>query len=320
MNDSAENPRIVFAGTPAFALPALDALLEHYKVSAVYTQPDRPAGRGRQLRASPVKQRAQAADIPVYQPLSLRTFEAQSELAELNPDIMIVVAYGLLLPQAVLDLPRFGCINVHASLLPRWRGAAPIPRAILAGDEQTGISIMQMEAGLDTGPVLAQTSCPIESAMTAGDLHDQLADLGAKTMLSTLSAILAGTATVSPQDETKACYAAKLEKKEAVLDWSQSAQYLERQVRALNPWPVAQTSLILRNRRQTLKVWRAFAQGRQAHTRPGLVLREDRSVIVVATGSGELCLREIQLPGARVMAVADFINAHSLSGLTLGSE
>ena len=234
--------KIVFAGTPDFSVPALDALLTSgHDVIAVYTQPDRPAGRGRKLTASPVKARALEHGIPVHQPLSLKRPEEQERLAALAPDVMVVVAYGLLLPPAVLAIPRLGCVNIHASLLPRWRGAAPIQRAILAGDAETGVTLMQMEKGLDTGPMLATVRCPIGPDDTAETLHDRLAALGAGALVPTLERLDRGEITAEPQDDTQACYAAKLDKAEAVLDWRRPAVELERQVRAFNPWPVAQT-------------------------------------------------------------------------------
>jgi len=313
---NAAPPRIVFAGTPEFAVPSLQALLATPYVCAVYTQPDRPAGRGRQLKPSPVKLTAQQAEIPVFQPTSLRSSTAQQELAALQPDLMVVVAYGLLLPQAVLDIPRLGCINVHASLLPRWRGAAPIQRALLAGDAETGVTLMQMEAGLDTGPMLRQARLPIESGMSAGELHDRLSVLGASLLRKNLPEILAQSITAEQQDDCQACYADKLSKSEAMLDWQQSARQLERQVRAFNPWPVAQTLYD----GQLLRIWQAkVEEGASASTaaQPGQVLAAHREGIAVATGGGVLRLTELQLPGKRRQQAVDFINAHDLSGALL---
>ena len=313
-------PRIIFAGTPEFAVPALEALLATQGVCAVYTQPDRPAGRGRKLKPSPVKVLAQAANIPVYQPVSLRPPEAQDELAALQPDLMVVVAYGLLLPQAVLDMPRLGCINVHASLLPRWRGAAPIQRALLAGDTETGVTLMQMEAGLDTGPMLGHARLPIKPDMTAGDLHDQLSLLGAQMLRELLPDLLAQRISPQVQDDAQACYAAKLSKAEAMLDWQQSAQQLERQVRAFNPWPIAQTTL----NDQVLRVWRArvIVQSEQAvqvraGAQPGQIVSATRDGLAVVCGDGVLLLTEVQLPGKRPQQAADFINAHDVQGMLL---
>ena len=309
-------PRLIFAGTPDFAVPSLQALLAAEGVLvAVYTQPDRPAGRGRQPRPSPVKIQAQAASVPIYQPSSLRDPATQAEIVALAPDLLVVAAYGLILPPAVLAIPRLGCVNVHASLLPRWRGAAPIQRALLAGDAETGICIMRMEAGLDTGPVYARATCPIPRGTTGGELHDQLAVLGAETLRATLPALLATTAVPVPQDDARATYAPKLEKAEAVLDWTRPALELERQVLAFNPYPVAQTYLD----GQTLRIWRARAEQESSAAPPGTVLREGPAGIVVATGVGVLCLTEVQLPGGRPLPVAAFLAARRLTGRQLGA-
>jgi len=309
--------RLIFAGTPEFAVPSLQALLdEGYSLAAVYTQPDRPAGRGRQLRASPLKICAEAAGIPVYQPVSLRDAAAQAELAALQPDLLIVAAYGLILPPEVLAIPRRGCINVHASLLPRWRGAAPIHRALMAGDVETGISIMRMEAGLDTGPVFTQATCPIPRGITGGTLHDGLATLGALLLRATLPELLAGRLIPQPQDETLATYAPKLSKADLELDWNRPALELERQVLAFNPYPVACTRLD----ESILRIWQAVAdEAEPATAPPGTVLREEPSGIVVATGSGVLRLTEVQLPGGKPLPVAAFLNARRLAGRRLGT-
>jgi methionyl-tRNA formyltransferase len=309
-------PRLVFAGTPEFAVPALDVVSgAGYRLVAVYTQPDRPAGRGRRVRLSPVKASALAANLPIYQPATLRDPAVQTELAALAPDLLVVAAYGLILPPAVLAIPRLGCVNVHASLLPRWRGAAPIQRALLAGDVETGVCIMRMEAGLDTGPVFARAACPIPRGMTGGELHDRLATLGAETLRATLPDLLAERLAPEPQDETRATYAPKLDKAEAELDWIRPAVELERQVLAFNPYPVAQT----RANGQTLRVWRARAEAESSTASPGTVLRETSDGIRVATGSGVLCLTEIQLPGGRPLPVAAFLNARRLAGRRLGA-
>jgi methionyl-tRNA formyltransferase len=307
--------KVVFAGTPEFAVPCLEALLaSDHAVLAVYTQPDRPAGRGRRLTASPVKRVAQARGIEVRQPDTLRDAAIQRSLGALSADIMVVVAYGLILPRAVLELPPLGCINVHASLLPRWRGAAPIQRAILAGDRQTGISIMQMDAGLDTGDVLLERSVEIHPDETAGKLHDRLACLGAEALAQALDQIEAGQARPRPQDDAAATYAPKLDKREAALDWSGDAQLLARQVAAFNPWPVAQTSVD----GKVLRVWRALPLEQAPEAAPGTVLRSGVDGIDVACGRGCLRLTEVQLPGRKAMPAADFVHAFDLHGRVLG--
>ena len=306
--------RIVFAGTPEFAVPPLEMLLRGpHELRAVYTQPDRPAGRGRKLKPGPVKQLAETHGIPVFQPLSLKDSTEQERLRFLEPDLLVVVAYGLILPKAVLDIPRLGCVNIHASLLPRWRGAAPIQRAILAGDEATGITIMYIEPRLDAGPMLHKTACRIGPLETAGELHDRLSRLGAEALAETLPGLEAGTARPEIQDETLVTYAAKLEKSEALLDWSLPAVELERRVRAFNPWPVAETPW----RDTLLRVWLAEALDETARAEPGTVLSRDRT-LDVATGNGVLRLLEVQLPGGKRVSARDFLNAHPVKSERLG--
>lgn len=298
--------KVVFAGTPEFAAEHLKALLSSdHRVVAVYTQPDRPAGRGRRLTPSPVKAVALEADIPVYQPLSLKDPEAQAELAALNADIMVVVAYGLLLPQAVLDTPRLGCINVHASLLPRWRGAAPIHRALLAGDARTGVTIMQMDAGLDTGAMLLKADCAIEPDDSSATLHDRLIELGRPALIEALNGLEADTLSAEAQQDDQATYASKLTKAEGELDWHRPATELDRQVRGLTPWPGAYT----RWRGETLKVQQARALDEAAQAQPGTLIRISDTGLDVACGRGVLRLERIQLPGKRVMKVAEVLNA-----------
>ncbi|MFC2971278.1 methionyl-tRNA formyltransferase [Azotobacter bryophylli] len=296
--------RIVFAGTPDFAAEHLKALLTgRHRVIAVYTQPDRPAGRGQKLTPSPVKQLALQHDIPVHQPLTLRDPAAQAELAALEPDLMVVVAYGLILPQAVLDTPRLGCINSHASLLPRWRGAAPIQRAIEAGDAESGVTVMRMEAGLDTGPMLLKVTTPIGSEDTGGSLHDRLAGLGAQAVVEAVDALAVGNLPGEKQDDALATYAHKLNKDEARLDWSRPAQELERKIRAFNPWPICHGSL----NGESLKVLAAVpGQGSGA---PGTILAASREGLTVACGSGALLLTRLQLPGGKPLAFGDLYNS-----------
>ncbi len=296
--------RIVFAGTPEFAAQHLAALLAAgLPVVAVYTQPDRPAGRGHKLMPSAVKQLALQHGIAVYQPQSLRDPQAQAELAALKADLLVVVAYGLILPQAVLDIPRLGCINSHASLLPRWRGAAPIQRAIEAGDQQSGVTVMRMEAGLDTGPMLLKVSTPISATDTGGSLHDRLAELGSAAVVEAVSQLAAGQLPGEAQDDSLATYAHKLNKDEARLDWSRPAVELERLIRAFNPWPLCHSSL----NGEPLKVH--AAQLGDGHGQPGSILAADKNGLRVACGTGALRLTRLQLPGGKPLNFSDLYNS-----------
>jgi len=307
--------KIIFAGTPEFAAVALEALLKsNHEIIAVYTQPDRPAGRGRKLTASPVKQLALNSNIPVYQPLSLKTEEDQQFLKDLGADLMIVAAYGLLLPKVILDAPKFGCINIHASLLPRWRGAAPIHRSILAGDEMTGITIMQMDVGLDTGDMLLKKECEIQTDDTSASLHDRLAQQGGEAMLQALDAIESQSIQAEKQDDSQAVYAHKLQKAEAEIDWQNSAKQIDQQIRAFNPWPVAQSKLD----DKVLRIWMSEMISGSSDKEPGTVISANKSGIDVSTGEGIVRLLSVQLPGGKPMNAASFVNAHSVLDKKLG--
>jgi len=297
--------KIVFAGTPEFSTVPLHALIKsRHKICGVFTQPDRPAGRGRQLQPSSVKHLAQLHRIKVFQPATLKAPEVWADLQALEADLMVVVAYGLILPQEILTIP-----------LPRWRGAAPIQRAILAGDQATGITIIQMDAGLDTGEMLKRMSCRMESMDTAGSLHDRLAHLGAETLMLTIEAMLAGQITPEAQDDADACYASKLTKAEALLRWDMPGDQLEREIRAFNPWPVAYTMLD----EERLRIWQARWLSRSSDSSPGSIIKADKEGIDVATGRGVLRLLNVQVAGGREMAAANFLNAHPIKlGTVLG--
>lgn len=312
---------LIFAGTPDFAATALRALLDAgYEIAAVYTQPDRPAGRGRKLQPGPVKQLAQEHGIPVCQPEHFKSDAALAELAAWQADRMIVAAYGLLLPQQVLDIPAHGCLNIHASLLPRWRGAAPIQRAILAGDRETGITIMQMDAGLDTGAMLLKLPCPIAPDETGGSLHDKLATLGGEAIVQTLANL--DNLTPQPQDDSQATYARKLDKAEARIDWHKPAARLAREVRAFNPWPVSHTRL----EGEPLRIWQAEARemsGDDSDQVPGTVVSTDSEGIGVACGQGLLRLQRFQPAGSKAMSAAAFLNGRPgrlQVGMRLGDD
>ena len=298
--------KLIFAGTPDFAARHLAALLSSdHEVVAVYTQPDKPAGRGQKLTASPVKELALAHALPVYQPASLRNEAAQAELAALGADLVVVVAYGLILPKAVLDTPRLGCLNVHGSLLPRWRGAAPIQRAIWAGDAETGVTIMQMDVGLDTGAMIRKVSCPIAFDETSASLYDKLAELGPQALVDTLDAMAAGDTTAEAQDDALANYAQKLSKEEARIDWSMEAVAIERCIRAFNPWPISWFEVA----EQTIKVWQAEVIDSDHGQPVGTLLKADKQGIDVATGKGVLRLLTLQPPGKKAMSVPDLLNS-----------
>jgi methionyl-tRNA formyltransferase len=300
--------KLIFAGTPEFALPSLQALLSSsHKICAVYTQPDRPAGRGRKLLMSPVKKLALENKLSVYQPISLRNAKEQKKLATFHADLMVVVAYGLILPPAILTIPRFGCINVHASLLPRWRGAAPIQRAILEGDRETGVTIMQMDEGLDTGEMIKKFSCTIEPNDTNKTLQDRLADLGARALLESLNDIESGSYRSELQNEKDSTYAKKINKLEAEVDWEKPAVYLDRMVRAFHPKPIARVVL----GKSILRICKAEVLDETTSEKPGLILKADREGIDVATGKGVLRLLEVQWPGGKCLPISSFIHGKS---------
>jgi len=313
--------RLIFAGSPDFAVPTLQRLIaSQHQVVAVLTQPDRPAGRGRRASPGPVKQCARGHKIEIYQPVGLRHPDVLRRLTAFAPDLMVIVAYGQLLPPAILALPRAGCVNVHASVLPRWRGAAPIQAAIRAGDEQTGVSIMQMAAGLDTGPVFASVATDIGARETAGALHDRLAELGADALLGSLDAILDGSLTPHPQDDAGATYAPRLNKTDALLDWSRTATELDRQIRAYNPWPVAETLLDGQRMRCWLSAPGDTGASAQSTGQCGRVETATDDGIDVHTGEGLLRLVEVQMPGRRRVKAGDFARGYDIVGKVFGFE
>lgn len=301
-----KNLRIIFAGTPDFAARHLDALLSSgHQVVGVFTQPDRPAGRGKKLMPSPVKVLAEEHGLPVFQPVSLRPQENQQLVADLNADVMVVVAYGLILPKAVLDMPRMGCINVHGSLLPRWRGAAPIQRSLWAGDSETGVTIMQMDVGLDTGDMLYKLACPIAAEDTSATLYDKLADLGPQGLIETLQQLAEGKTQPEVQDESIVTYAEKLSKEEAQIDWSLSAAQLERCIRAFNPWPMSWITID----DQPVKIWKASVIDGKSHAEPGTIIDANKQGIQVATTDGILNLESLQPAGKKAMSAQDLLNS-----------
>ena len=302
--------RIIYAGTPEFAVPALQALIDsEHEIVAVYTQPDRRAGRGQKIRLSAVKQLALDTQLPIEQTTTLKSKEALKTLKAYQADIMIVAAYGLLLPQAILDAPRYGCLNIHGSLLPRWRGAAPIQRAIEAGDQQTGVTIMQMALGLDTGDMLSTITCPITATDTAQTLHDQLANDGATALLATLEQLVSGTLNPEQQDESKSCYAHKLSKQEAEIDWHQSAIEIDRRIRAFNPWPVAYTL----KEGKPLRLYNTSVIPSTQIAPAGSVIAESKQGIEIATQDGSVLITRLQLPNNKALEVKDFLNGRSLA-------
>ena len=306
--------KILFAGTPEFSVPSLQALLDsNHTVCAVYTQPDRPAGRGRREQISPVKELALKHGLPVIQPLSLKNEEDLQVLKSFNADLMVVVAYGMILTEAVLESPRLGCVNVHASLLPRWRGAAPIQRSLMAGDEVTGVTIMRIVRKLDAGDMLHKEEYVIQAQDTASDLHDRLAELGAIGLLKVLPDLENGTILAERQDESLVTYAEKLTKIEAVIDWTEDAKTLALKVRGLNSWPVAQTDY----QGNVLRIWQAEAILTETSLEPGVVSLTNKNMDV-ATGNGFLRLHEVQLPGGKRLSTQAFINAHEVNGVKLG--
>lgn len=307
--------KIIYAGTPEFSVPALQALADSkHRVVAVYTQPDRPAGRGRRLQQSPVKQAAIDLDIPVFQPESLRQPENVAQLKDLNADLMVVAAYGLILPVDVLEAPRLGCINIHASLLPRWRGAAPIQRAILAGDAETGITIMKMAKGLDSGDMLAKQSVSINSDCNAGDLHDKLMQTGAELLIPTIDQLVEGGLVAEVQDESLVTYADKLLKSEAEIDWSKDAAIIHREVRAYAPWPVSFSQF----EGQPVRIWRAELVSTSSAQAAGQIIEHDKSGLSVSCGQGVLKITELQFAGRKKCHPAQLLGARNLTGLAFG--
>jgi methionyl-tRNA formyltransferase len=307
--------KIIFAGTPDFSVPPLRRLVaSRHEICAVYTQPDRPAGRGQKLKSSPVKQVALENNISVVQPQTLRLAEAQQELIDFGADLMVVVAYGLILPEEVLNAPKFGCLNIHASLLPRWRGAAPIHRAILSGDKNTGVTIMQMDAGLDTGDMLLKRECEIGLTTTSGELHDQLSELGAEALMAILPDVEAQTLNPIKQDDSASNYAKKIDKSESTIDWHLAAAEIQRMVNGFNPWPVAQTKLA----DKTVRIWQSEIVDLSPIGSAGQLFARQKSQLCVTTVNGVLSLLQLQMPGKKPVAARDFLNGRQVDDLVFG--
>ena len=301
---------IIFAGTPEFGLPSLNALYHssHY-ITAIYTQPDRPAGRGRKLQLSAIKQWALANNVPIYQPLNFKQPETINELADLKPDVIVVIAYGLIVPKAVLDIPRLGCINVHASLLPRWRGASPIQHAVLYGDLQSGVTIMQMDVGMDTGAMLCKAECPILPSDTAGSLHDKLSLLSVNPLLTTLDKLAEGKASSVKQNDQLATYAGKISKEDAKINWCDSAVQIDQKIRAFNPWPIAYSLL----GEDVLRIHQAhFSEVECTDNIPGTVLSINKNGMLVASGNKSILIEKIQFPGGKAITIADWLNSRKM--------
>lgn len=300
--------KIIFAGTSQFAVPSLEILIHSaHHVVAVYTQPDRPAGRGRQLHVSPIKMLSEKKHIPVFQPETLRDKTTQQDVKTQSADVMVVVAYGMLLPETILNIPRLGCVNMHPSLLPKWRGAAPIQRAIAAGDRETGVSIIKMNQKMDAGPILQQEKYDLSGTETSGELHDQLSQLGARLLLTTLNQLEKNNIVPIPQDDKQATFARKIEKQEAMIDWKKSAVDIFNQIRAFNPWPIATTHLL----NQSLRIFKAAVSNKKTNVQPGTFLGFENNALCIATGNGILEIQSLQLPGKKEMSASDFMHGHA---------
>lgn len=304
--------KIIFAGTPAFGLPALQAIsASRHQVIGVYTQPDKPAGRGLELKYSPIKEWGLMKHIPIFQPEHFKEEANIRELSALKPDLMIVIAYGLILPQAVLDIPPLGCVNVHASLLPSYRGASPIQQAILAGDQESGVTIMAMDSGMDTGPILKTKACDLDDNETSASLHDKLSMLALEPLMDVIDALAEGSIEPMPQNNSLATYAPKIKKEAALIDWTKEASVLERQVRAYKPWPIAYTFAD----GQLIRIHEAFVEEQTSKHQPGIILAIDKKGVLVATGQGTLRITRLQFSGTKVLAVSDWVNSNAAKNL-----